>query len=110
MCVEESSKTVLPLILLLTHSVRTSREEMRDRMKRLELEKQLEEAVLRIAKQGEPMDPEMLNPARKRPPVKVCRQYYEQLVVIPVVQDFVKHVLFEELANGVISAYYVHHA
>ena len=48
------------------------REEMKDRMKRLELEKQLEEAVLKVAKQGEPMDPEMLNPARKRPLPKVC--------------------------------------
>ena len=47
------------------------REEMRDRMKRLELEQRLEEAVLRIAKQGEPMDPEMLNPARKRPILQV---------------------------------------
>ena len=44
---------------------------MRDRMKRLELEKQLEEAVLRVAKKGEPMDPEMLNPIRKRAIVKV---------------------------------------
>ena len=40
-------------------------------MKRLELEKQLEEAVFKVAKQGEPMDPEMLNPARKRPLPKV---------------------------------------
>ena len=44
---------------------------MKDKMKRLELEKQLEEAVLRVAKQGEPMDPEMLNPLRKRPQAKV---------------------------------------
>ncbi len=52
------------------------REAIKDKMKRLELEKQLEDAVLRVAKQGEPMDPEMLNPLRKRPKTKViitCR-------------------------------------
>ena len=44
---------------------------MKEQMKRLELEKQAQEAVMKVAKQGEPLDPEMLNPARKRPLQKV---------------------------------------
>ena len=42
------------------------RELMRDRFKRLEMEKLLLEAAIKAAKKGETLDPEMLNPARKR--------------------------------------------
>lgn len=44
---------------------------MKIRMKEALVEKQITEVVVRVAKQGEPMDPEMLNPARKRVVPKV---------------------------------------
>ena len=47
---------------------------MKDYIKGLELEKQAEEAVMKVAKQGEPLDPEMLNPARKRQRLEVCNK------------------------------------
>ena len=50
------------------------REAMKDYIKGLELEKQAEEAVMKVAKQGEPLDPEMLNPARKRQRLEVCNK------------------------------------
>lgn len=43
-------------------------QEMRDFVKRRELQKLLESASLKAAVKGDPFDPEMLNPARKRPP------------------------------------------
>ncbi len=43
-------------------------QEMKDFVKRRELQKLLESASLKAAVKGEPFDPEMLNPARKRPP------------------------------------------
>lgn len=42
------------------------KEMMKDMMKRRELEKITQEAALKVAKKGEPMDPEMLNPIKKR--------------------------------------------
>lgn len=44
---------------------------MRDYLKRLELRKQAEVATIKVARRGEPLDPEMLNPARKRPIIEV---------------------------------------
>ncbi len=46
------------------------REMMKEYLKKQELEKLMETASLKAAKMGEPFDPEMLNPARKRAPVK----------------------------------------
>lgn len=42
------------------------REEMKEYVKQLELQQIREEAAMRAAKHGEPLDPEILNPARKR--------------------------------------------
>lgn len=43
-------------------------QEMKEFVKRMELEKLTQSAALKAAKRGEPFDPELLNPARKRPP------------------------------------------
>lgn len=42
------------------------REMLRDHFKKMEMEKLKLAAALKAAKKGEPLDPEMLNPARKR--------------------------------------------
>lgn len=46
---------------------------MKEYLKALELRKQAEEAIMKVAKRGEPLDPEMLNPARKRDPYQVSQ-------------------------------------
>ena len=51
---------------------------MKELMKKAEVQRQLQEAVLRIAKKGEPLDPEMLNPARKRPSIEVRERERER--------------------------------
>ena len=47
------------------------RELIRMKFKEEEIRKRMEQAMLKVAKRGEPLDPEMLNPGRKRPPVEV---------------------------------------
>lgn len=54
------------------------RELMRDHFKRLEMEKLLLEAAIKAAKKGEALDPEMLNPARKRQTVVVPEEEKER--------------------------------
>ena len=54
------------------------RELMRDRFKKLEMEKLLLEAAIKAAKKGESLDPEMLNPARKRQKVAVPEEEMER--------------------------------
>ena len=44
---------------------------MREYRKQLEVKEAVEQAVLQAARRGEPMDPEMFNPARKRPYIQV---------------------------------------
>lgn len=41
---------------------------MKDFVKRMEIQKLTQSAALKAAKKGDPLDPEMLNPTRKRPP------------------------------------------
>lgn len=47
---------------------------MKDFMKRQEVEKLMQSASLKAAKMGDPFDPEMLNPARKRPKTDVSSE------------------------------------
>ena len=51
---------------------------MRDRFKRLEMEKLLLEAAIKTAKKGETLDPEMLNPVRKREKVAIPEEEKER--------------------------------
>ena len=54
------------------------REMMRDYFKKIELEKLKAAAALKAAKKGEPFDPEMLNPARKRQVVTISDKEKER--------------------------------
>lgn len=54
------------------------REIMRDHFKKLEMEKLLLEAAIKAAKKGEALDPEMLNPARKRQRVAIPEEEKER--------------------------------
>lgn len=53
---------------------------MKEYLKALELRKQAEEAIMKVAKRGEPLDPEMLNPARKRDPYQVSLLKFINLI------------------------------
>ena len=78
-----SSLPLFPPSPPLTLSLSTCcREMIKEYMKRMELQKELEEATIRVAKKGEPMDPEMLNPARKRPPVELSDEEKEQKILL----------------------------
>ena len=54
------------------------REMMRDHFKKMEMEKLKLAAALKAAKKGEPLDPEMLNPARKREKATISVEEREQ--------------------------------
>ena len=54
------------------------REMMKEYMKRTEMEKLTQHIAMKAAKKGEPLDPEMLNPARKRPPLSVSEEEKER--------------------------------
>lgn len=71
--VEERSEKVYNLLPLIFPFTLEHREATRDLMKRNQIQKLSEEAILGVAKKGEPLDPELLNPARKRPPTQVTR-------------------------------------
>lgn len=58
------------------------RDMMKDYMKRMELERQLKEATLKVARKGEPMDPEMLNPARKRQQAQLSEEEKERRLLL----------------------------
>lgn len=58
------------------------REMMKEYLKQLELKQVMEEASLRAAKHGEPLDPEMLNPARKRAPVSISSEERERRFLV----------------------------
>lgn len=51
---------------------------MKDFVKKMEMKKLMLSAILKAAKMGEPFDPEMLNPARKRPAVPVSHEEGER--------------------------------
>ena len=48
--------------------------EMKEFAKRMEMQKMMLSATLKAVKKGEPFDPEMLNPARKRPPPAIPKE------------------------------------
>ena len=52
--------------------------EMKEYAKRMEIQKLMLAATLKAVKKGEPLDPEMLNPARKRIPPAHSREEVEQ--------------------------------
>ena len=54
------------------------REMMKDLFKKMEMEKLLLEAAVKAAKKGETLDPEMLNPARKRQEVAIPEEEEER--------------------------------
>lgn len=54
------------------------KEMMRDYLKKVELEKLVRDATLKSAKKGEALDPEMLNPVRKRAPVVLAEDEQER--------------------------------
>ena len=66
---------------------------MRDVVKRIELEKQLIAATMNVARKGESMDPEMLNPARKRPRVELTEEQKEERVLMT--KQWTRHRLAE---------------
>ena len=60
----------LPLLLSRTLCYER-RELMKIKFKEEEIRKRLEQTMFKVARRGEPLDPEMLNPRRKRSPVEV---------------------------------------
>ena len=54
------------------------REMRKEQLKKLEAEKAYHEALMKVARRGEPLDPEMLNPIRKRPPPKISAEDAEK--------------------------------
>ena len=65
------------------------REEMKEYLKQQELQRVMEEASLRAAKHGEPLDPEVLNPARKRAPVLISPEEQEWRFLL--VKEYSRH-------------------
>ena len=53
------------------------REQHREYLKKLEAEKAYKDAIIQVVRKGEPLDPEMLNPARKRERPRLSRQEEE---------------------------------
>ena len=58
------------------------RELMKDFIKKRELEQLLQNAALKAAKKGEPFDPEMLNPARKREKPVITTEERERRILL----------------------------
>ena len=58
------------------------------KFKEEEIRKRLEQTLFKVARRGEPLDPEMLNPRRKRPPVEV-RTYFPATKPPPILLAFV---------------------
>ena len=57
-------------------------QEMKDFVQRREMQKLLLSATLKAAKYGEPLDPEMLNPARKRVPPNLLEDEKERRILL----------------------------
>ena len=53
-------------------------QEMKEQLKKIELQKLTQSAALKAARKGEPFDPELLNPARKREPPTLSREEQER--------------------------------
>ena len=60
----------------------SKRESMKEYLRKMEREKVLQEAALRAAKHGGPLDPEMLNPARKRAPAEVSEESERRFLLV----------------------------
>ena len=65
------------------------KEMMKDYLKKRELEKLSQDAAMRAARMGEPLDPEMLNPARKRPPSSISDEEQERRFLL--VKEWTRH-------------------
>lgn len=57
-------------------------QEMKDYVKRTEMRKLMMSAAMKAAKRGEPLDPEMLNPARKRAPSTLSYEEKDKRVLL----------------------------
>ena len=55
-----------------------TKDAMKNYLRQMELKEVTEAAAIRAAKHGEPLDPEMLNPARKRPAAEVSPEERER--------------------------------
>lgn len=83
------------------------REMMKEYFKQLELKQVMEEASLRAAKHGEPLDPEMLNPARKRAPASISPEERERRFL--VVKEYSRYCMEKHkkelaLLQGILQA------
>lgn len=67
----------------------SKREAIKEYLKQQELKTVGEEAALRAAKHGEPLDPEMLNPARKRAAVSITPEESERRFLL--VKEFSRY-------------------
>lgn len=54
------------------------REMHKEHLKKLEAERAYHEALMKVAKRGEPLDAEMLNPSRKRPRPNISEEEQEK--------------------------------
>ena len=70
-------------------SKNTKREVMKEYLRQMELKQVTEEAALRAARHGEPLDPEMLNPARKRPRAEISLEEQERRILL--VKEYSRH-------------------
>ena len=83
------------------------RDATKEQLKQLELQQVMEEASLRAAKHGDPLDPEMLNPARKRGPASVSPEEHERRFLL--VKEYSRHCMTEHkkalsLLHGMVEA------
>ena len=84
-----------------------SRELIKEQLRQLEIKQLMEEASLRAAKHGEPLDPEMLNPARKRGPASISPEEQERRFLL--VKEYSRHCMAEHkealsLLQGMVAA------
>ena len=66
---------------------------MKEYLKKLESEKLVQEAAMRAARKGDPLDPEVLNPTRKRPPVSISEEENERRFLF--VKDWTRYCMEE---------------
>ena len=59
-----------------------AKEEKREYLKKVEADRAYQEAIVKVARKSEPLDPEMLNPARKRPKPKLTEDEEESRILL----------------------------
>lgn len=69
-------------------------QDMKDFVKRMEMQKLTQSAALKAAKRGDPLDPEMLNPARKRAPPTLTHQERDRRFLL--CKDWSRHQMQQE--------------